>query len=396
LIFSRRHLPLGARASVAGRSLSTTSSQPTPAGAEGKQLLFISVIVPVRNEARFIENTLDQLVAQDYEPERFEILVVDGESTDNTPEIVQESAVTHENVKLLYNPKRLSSAARNIGIKAARGDVVLVVDGHCEIPDRRMLRHVAEAFAISGADCVGRPQPLQVAGATPLQQAIAIARASRLGHHPDSLIYSRTPQLAPAASVAVAYRREVFERVGFFDERFDACEDYELNTRCDRAGLICYFAPETAVRYFPRKTLVGLFRQLFRYGRGRVRLWRKHPATLGFGTGIPAMFVTGAAVGWIPGLLFPPLLAAYGAALLISFMLVLGCSATLAWRQRRLGLVALLPTVFVTIHTACGCGVLAEMIRSALSPGHSKSSRVFSAGTEHSPATTTRTEGDCP
>ena len=120
-------------------------------------------------------------------------------------------------VRILDNPKLLSSAARNVGIRESQGEIVIIVDGHCEISDRRYLRKLADAFARSGADCIGRPQPLDVAGATLLQQAIAAARSSRLGHHPDSHIYSRTEKFVPALSVAVAYRRDVFDRVGHFD-----------------------------------------------------------------------------------------------------------------------------------------------------------------------------------
>ena len=175
-------------------------------------MLFISAIVPVRNEARFIERTLTQLLAQDYDPERFEVLVVDGQSTDGTPEVVARFAAQHENVRLFANPRRLSSAARNIGIRNARGDAVLIVDGHCELDDRHYLTRLADAFQRSGADCIGRPQPLDVSGASRLQRAISAARSSWLGHHSDSYIYSSAAGFVPAKSVAVAYRRWALRR----------------------------------------------------------------------------------------------------------------------------------------------------------------------------------------
>src|SRR5436309_441722 len=124
--------------------------------------LFVSVIVPVRNEARYIERTLDQLVGQEYDREKFEIIVVDGESTDGTPALVERYAASHENVRLLANAKRLSSAARNVAISEARGDVVLLVDGHCDLPGKNCLRDLADAFQQTGADCLGRPQPQDI------------------------------------------------------------------------------------------------------------------------------------------------------------------------------------------------------------------------------------------
>ena len=254
-------------------------------------MIHLSVIIPVRNEEAHISEVLNRLLVQQYETGKLEILVVDGLSTDATPQIVQEYVKKHPHIRYLENPKKLSSAARNVGIQNAAGEAVLIVDGHCIIDNDDMLRNVSEAFSKSGTDCLGRPQPLEMKDATPLQWAIATARRSPLGHHPDSFIYSDQACFAPASSVAVAYRKSVFEKVGLFDENFDACEDVEMNTRIDAAGLKCWFDPAIAVRYVPRKTLSGLWTQMGRYGRGRVRLWRKHRHTASLKSFVPGFFV---------------------------------------------------------------------------------------------------------
>jgi succinoglycan biosynthesis protein ExoA len=328
---------------------------------------FISVIVPVRNEEAFIERTLDPLFSQDYEPSRFEVVVVDGDSTDATRDIVARLQEGHPQLKLLTNPRRLSSAARNIGVRDSRGEFVVVIDGHSDIDNPHYLRDVADAFARSGADCLGRPQPLDVAGATGLQHAIAAARTSRLGHHPDSFIYSDQEQLVPPQSVAVAYRRSVFERVGDFDETFDACEDVEFNHRVNRAGLTCFFTPRIRVRYHPRANLRGLFRQLVRYGRGRARLLRKHPETLSIGSLVPAVFVAGLVVGGFASCFSNLLAAAFGGILAVYAIIVLAASAVAAFRYRRPSFIAFLPLVYPTIHVASGMGTLIEMV-SAIVP----------------------------
>src|SRR5262249_51294765 len=146
------------------------------------------------------------------------VLVADGESTDDTPAIVRTLQTRYHNLRCLHNPRRWSSAGRNLAVREARGDLLVVVDGHCEIPGSDYLRKLASAFARTAADCIGRPQPLEPTGATPLQWAIAAARSSWLGHHPASHIYSATEQMVRSESVAVAYRREVFDLVGRFDE----------------------------------------------------------------------------------------------------------------------------------------------------------------------------------
>ena len=333
----------------------------TPVASASLTPLLLSVIVPVRNEAAYIQHTLRQLLAQDYPSDRFEILVVDGQSTDSTPGLVRRIAQQHPNVQLLENPKKLSSAARNIGIRHARGDALLVIDGHCEIPSPNMLQNVSDAFISTGADCLGRPQPLNVAGATPLQTAVAAARASRLGHHPESFIYSGKAQFAPAKSVAVAYRREVFDLVGYFDESFDAHEDGELKHRCDAAALRCYFTPAIAVNYFPRNSLPGLYRQMIRYGRGRVRYSRKHPGTWGLGALVPALLVLYILLGAIAAAALPALAPVYHAGLALYAAAVAAFSVAITIHERTPLLLLWLPPVFAAIHLGAGVGLLTEM-----------------------------------
>jgi succinoglycan biosynthesis protein ExoA len=335
-----------------------------PAGAAP----FISVIVPVRNEEAFIGDTLEQLLNQHYDPERFEVLVADGGSTDDTRAVVAAMQREYPNLRLLANPGRWSSAGRNVAIGAARGDIVLLIDGHCEVDNPRYLADLADAFERSGADCVGRPQPLDVRGATRLQRAVALARSSRLGHHPASHIWSDREGFVPPQSVAVAYRRSVFERIGLFDESFDACEDVELNHRVAGAGMRCFFTPRVRVRYHPRQSLAGLFRQMVRYGRGRMRLLRKHPDSFSLPGFVPAAFLAGVVFGpllalwsaWL-GLLYAGLLGAYALA-------VLACSVVLAVRARELALLPLLPPVFLAVHLGAGAGLWWEALTGSARP----------------------------
>jgi succinoglycan biosynthesis protein ExoA len=328
---------------------------------------FISVIVPVRNEAACLGDTLRLLLSQRYDAERFEVVVADGGSTDGTRDVVRGLQRRFPNLKLVDNPKRWSSAGRNAAIRASRGDIVLLVDGHCDIDSPDYLHDVARAFERSGADCLGRPQPLEVPGASTVQRAIAAARASGLGHHPDSHIYSDGEGFVPPQSVAVAYRREVFDRVGLFDESFDACEDVELNQRVAAAGLHCYFTRRVAVRYHPRGRVRWLFRQLMRYGRGRVRLMRKHPATFSLKSLAPALLVLGVVCGPLLALVWPALWLVWGGCLAAYAAAVLACSVGLA-RRDGWRLLPLLPLVFAAIHAGAGCGSLWELFAGAGRP----------------------------
>ncbi|MHB8773322.1 MAG: glycosyltransferase family 2 protein [Syntrophales bacterium] len=251
---------------------------------------YITVVMPVRNEARFIEDTMAQILNQEYPPDRFEVIVADGMSDDGTSGIVREIAGRHPRVRLLENPKRRSSAGRNVGFRNGKGDLFLVVDGHCYIPDCRLLWNVSEAFLKSGADCLGRPQPLDPPGLTTFQKAVAIARSSRIGHGSNSLIYGDHEGYVSPVSNGAAYHRRVFDVVGYVDESFDACEDVEFNYRIEKAGLKSYTSPSMKVRYYPRETLWALFLQLRRYGYGRFRFLRKYPEAVSVGMIAPVMY----------------------------------------------------------------------------------------------------------
>jgi succinoglycan biosynthesis protein ExoA len=341
----------------------TLQAPVTPlAPPEEKSTPFISVIVPVRNEEKYIRGTLAQLLAQEYPADRFEVIVVDGESTDRTWAIVAQMQERHPQLRLLRNPLRWSSAARNTAVRAARGDVMVLVDGHCQLDDTDYLNQVALAFERSGADCLGRPQPLDVTGATALQKAVAVARSSRLGHHPASFIYSSEEGFVPPQSVAVAYRREVFDRVGLFDEAFDACEDVEFNHRVAEAGLRCFFTPRVRVRYHPRATLPGLFRQMVRYGRGRVRLLRKHPKTWSPAGFLPAAFLAGLVLGPPACLLAPALWAVYLGVVSFYLALILAFGLGESIRERQPGLFPWLVLVYPTIHLGAATGVWREAV----------------------------------
>ncbi len=326
-------------------------------------LPFVTVIVPIRNEAKFIQSTLTQLATQEYPVDRFEVIVADGLSTDQTPEIVRRLQDRIPNLRLVSNPRRLSSAARNLGIQLGRGDFFVIVDGHCDIGDGNYLKKIAAAFENSGADCLGRPQPLEIAGATPVQESIALARRSWFGHNPDSHIYSSKEGFVKASSVAVAYRRTVFDIVGGFDERFDACEDVEFNHRVDEAGLKCWFAPEIAVHYYPRGSLRGLIRQMSRYGHGRIRLAAKHPRSLTLAALAPMTFCAGMVACVLLGTWSVLFAVAFGVGF---FMYVAALAFAVATLMRKPGRVAAkcwLTLVFPAIHFGFSWGSFLETLR---------------------------------
>jgi succinoglycan biosynthesis protein ExoA len=322
----------------------------------------VSVIVPVRNEARSIENTLRLLLTQDFPRDRYEVIVADGVSTDETVPIVRRLQGEFPNLKLVFNPGRFSSAGRNTAVRHASKDVTVIVDGHCHVPDAAYLRNLAAAFEVSGADSIGRPQPLDVPRPTPFQQAVSVARSSRLGHNPDSDIYSDQAKFVPPQSTAIAYTRAVFNRIGLFDEAFDACEDVEFNERVHAAGLTCYFTPAVKIVYEPRRSVGTLFYQLSRYGLGRARLAFKHPRSLSIPALVPPLWAVWVIAGGLLSLVVPWLGWAWAGSLAV-YTGVMLCAALALGRRQPGGVSRRIPLVLAAIHFGFAWGFWKEVAR---------------------------------
>ena len=322
----------------------------------------ISVVIPIRNEERFIARTLDFILNQDYPKDKLEILVVDGQSDDKTVEIVDEKALKDTCVKLLNNPKRLSSTARNIGAKAARGEIITFIDGHVYIDNDQLLKNTARLMVEKDVSALSRPQLLDTPDNSFFQRAVAIARKSALGHGLDSTIYSMREEYVDPTSSGASYRCEVFDKVGYFNEAFDAAEDVEFNYRVGQAGFKSFTSPKLAVYYYPRTNLNSLFRQLTRYGVGRFRFLHEHREAISSGALIPPLYYLGLIGLFIAALISDfarPFLAGYAG--FYAAGIIFG-SLYQSIRQG-IGYLFILPAIYIYIHSGLAWGFISEAVR---------------------------------
>lgn len=225
----------------------------------------VTVIVPARNEARYILTCLASIVSGDYPPDRLEILVVDGNSDDSTRVLVQQEAANHSCIRLLDNPQRTVPYAMNIGIRAAQGDVIVRMDAHARYGPG-YVRQLVEALRDLNADNVGgvwvthpaNDSAQAVAVAAILSHPFGIGNASyRLG-----LDGPRQVDTVPFG----CYRRDVFERIGYYDEIFTRNQDDELNARLRRSGGRIFLIPSVKIDYYARESLRKMGLMLYQYG----------------------------------------------------------------------------------------------------------------------------------
>jgi succinoglycan biosynthesis protein ExoA len=348
----------------------------------GHELPFVSIVLPVRNEETHIGAVLAQLHEQDYPHDRFEVVVAVGPSGDRTAQVIQdfkENAII--SVRQFDNPHGLSSAGRNIGALNARGDYVIFIDGHCRIPSKTLLRDAVQLFQKTGADCLCRPQPLTTDGNSLFQDMIARTRATLLGHGRGSTIFDmKTEGPVNPSSGGAMYCRSVFDRIGFYDETFDACEDLEFNYRIFKAGLKSYASPRLTIFYQPRATARLLWHQMLRYGRGRFRLIQKHRDAFSLSQIVPAVFLVWLVVGAMSSAFSRLFFLVFVASLCLYAAVVFCFSLGLA-RRHGFDHLLICPIIFLTIHLGLGGGFLLEALRSRYRRRYDISERATSSTT---------------
>ena len=314
----------------------------------------VTIIAPCRNEAGFIEQALTSILDNDYPANLTELLVVDGMSTDGTREIAQKMCEQDARIRLIDNPRKIVPTAMNIGIEAAKGKYILRIDCHSFFA-RDYISKCVYLLSQTGADVVGGYIETLPAKDSPVGRAIAAATSSIFGVG-SSRFRLTGPQQQVDTVPFGAYRKEVFEKVGLYDERLVRNQDIEINSRIRKAGGQIIISPEIKLSYYNRATYRGLWQQAFNNG-----LWNPYTIWLA-GSGlslrhfVPMLFLLGLVVLGVGAFCWAPfrwLLLLYGGIYLLAAS---GFSIQRSLKTKaRIGLIL---WSFVVSHVAYGLGSL--------------------------------------
>ena len=318
----------------------------------------VSVVMPIRNEARSIRATLAAVLGQDYPRELMEVIVADGGSDDGTLDVLRQMTAQHPNLKVIENPAGIVPTGLNLAIHESKGDVIVRIDGHTIVAADYVSECVA-ALRRTGAGNVGGR--MRAEGEGLFGQAVAVATCSPFGIGGARFHYSEVEEWVDTVYMG-AWRRTVLEGLGPFDEELVRDQDDELNYRLlDNGGRIL-LSPRIQSSYAVRGTPRSLWRQYFQYGYWKVRVIQKHPRQVRFRQLVPPAFAGGMILSLFLACVRPEAVL-FWAPVPTSYALAsLGASIASA-RRSTWGVLALLPLVYTILHLSYGLGFLAGLVR---------------------------------
>jgi len=322
------------------------------------QFPFVSLIVPMKNECFFIEKCLQSMKNQEYSPEKFEVIVFDGLSEDDSWKLAEKYENQIKNFSLLSNPKVSQSAAWNKGIQMAKGDIIGIVSAHAELAED-YISNAVETLQRTGADLVGGPTNAIAEG--DLSKAIAAALNSPFGVGDAQFHYTEKEIETDTVFMGLCWK-SLYVRIGGFDEEMIRNQDDEFSYRLLKHGgrIICN--PKIKSKYYSRATLNGLWKQYFQYGFYKVRVLQKHHAQMRLRQFIPFLFVLGLIFSILLTLVHPLgwIILAFvaGSYLFLNFVF----SVLITMKEGR-NLLFYIPLAFTIMHVGYGVGFIFGLVK---------------------------------
>ena len=323
----------------------------------------VSIIVPCYNEQDTIGLLLDAIANQTYRHSDLEVIISDGMSTDETRVRILHYMQSHQDlvIRVVDNIKRTIPSGLNRAIESAGGEFIVRLDAH-SIPLPDYIYRCVDALIQNRGDNVGGIWEIQPGASTWIARAIATAAV-----HPIAVGDARYRLGGEAQTVDTvpfgAFRKELVQQVGAYDENLLTNEDYELNVRIRQAGGRVWFDPRIRSIYISRSTLRQLFSQYWRYGYWKGRMIQRYPQTLRWRQLLPPLFIVGILSLTILSLWFPVLWWLIFFVGVIYFLLLILSGGLMAKKKHDVMLIAGLPLAISCMHFAWGTAFLWSLLK---------------------------------
>ncbi|WP_288175137.1 glycosyltransferase family 2 protein [Sporofaciens musculi] len=319
---------------------------------------FISALIVTRNEKEYIEKSLVSLITQTYPKDRYEILIIDGMSDDGTREIVQRIRAQYQDnmqIQMLDNPKYLLASGWNIGIKRSQGDYVVRIDAHAEVSSEFLQKSMDTILAFNDAVCVGG----KLITKSNDNDIVSLVLSSPFGVGNSSFRVSDTAGYTDTAVYGL-YKKEIFDKVGYFNESYERNQDIELHSRIRKYGGKFYFNPEIISTYYARNSVKKMLKQANGNGKWNMVLLKNRESALSIRHLIPFIFVIFLLISSIGGLKKKNIWQVELGVIILH--LFCGLSAAIK-KTKRLKDIIRMPFLFIALHTAYGIGYLGGILK---------------------------------
>jgi succinoglycan biosynthesis protein ExoA len=308
---------------------------------------FVSVIIPIFNEENYLADCLHSIFENSYPKDRFEVILVDGGSTDGSKEILKAFLEKYQNLSLLDNPKKFVASSLNLGAKAARGEFLLRMDAHAIYDEYYISKSVEVLIENNAASAGGHRRAI---GVSKIGKAIAATISSPVGA--GNARYQQTSKSGWADTVFCGiWRKKDFNKIGGFDESWKVNQDSEFNNRLKKLVGGLYHSDQIKCNYFVRESLSDLVVQYFRYGFWRAKTALRHIDQISMRQLIPATLV----LSLIVGILLVPF-SKLPISVLLSVYLVVLVVAALKIPTKDVVVKLLIPICALIIHISWGIG----------------------------------------
>lgn len=316
----------------------------------------VSIIIPCLNEEKNIQTLLDALIQQTYPLNQLEVIIADGNSTDQTRDIIADFQSTHKElkIKMIDNPIRRIPVGLNLAIKAAQGEIITRMDAHA-IPANDYVEQSVNALKNGFGANVGGVIDIKPGAKGWIAESISVATAHPLGV--GDAKYRWTKKAGEVDTVAFGtFFKSKAEEIGLFNEELIINEDYEFNTKIRATGGKIWVDPSIRAIYFSRATLKGLARQYFFYGFWKLKMLRKNPETIRWRQALPPLFVVGILMLLLLSAFLPLARATLAICMGFYLLILLTASTRVSFLKRNIKLVAGIPLAMMTMHLSWGCG----------------------------------------
>ncbi len=252
------------------------------------KVAFISIVMPLYNEEKYIANCIESLLEQDYPRDKMEWLFVDGGSCDKTRTILKRYQNTYPSlIKLLDNPNKTVPYAMNKGIRAAAGEYIIRLDAHAEYATDYFSKCV---YYLQNTDADNVGGVIKTKSSGKVGEAIASVVSSKFGVGNSQFRTNGSDGYVDTVPFG-AFRREVFEKYGLYDERLTRNQDNEMNYRIRANGGKIFLSNDIKLAYYSRDTIKGILKMAFQNGKWNVITMKLCPGSMGIRHFVPLAFL---------------------------------------------------------------------------------------------------------